>query len=560
VNVSVNLFRKFFTVCLIIALVVGGGMQARRALKREKARRLVAEAKVHLQSKDLIAASRCLKAALAANYKSVEATRLTADMLENAGSWTAIDWRIRSVQLQPTNMTTRLDWAQTAVKLGDAKSAEDALSGLEEDAKNSAQYHKVAGALAWIQGRRDQAEQHYQKALQLEPKNPSNVLNLGTIGLISTNVDVAAAARKSLQALAATNELRGLEALRLLALEATKRKNIPEALAYTCRFATNPAATIDDKIDHLNLLKVAEKPEVSSWLSTLKQQATNSANDVFVLGRWLSRTEGPTNALAWLLSLPQAVQTNRPVALFISDSQVVTKDWNGLLNTVGQKDWGESEVMRLAFESLARRSLGQTNEADTLWKRARRQSARHLYRLYHLVQQSTAWGWAPERREVLTEIVFEFPRELWALDLLVKQLVESGATEDLQQLVYKLSVADPSNVKLKASLARLSLLRKNQLPNAHRLAKEAYDRVQDDPLILSTYAYSLLIQGRQNEAVQVLDRLKPQELQIPWVATCYGVIEAKSGNKQAAHEPLERAKSAKLLPEEIELVRQASAN
>jgi predicted Zn-dependent protease len=457
-------------------------------------------------------------------------------------------------------MTNRLDWAQTAVKLGDAKSAEDALSGLDEDAKSSARYHKVAAAVAWIQGRKEEAEEHYQKALRLEPGNPSNVLNLGTVGLVSTNAQEAAAARRSLLAFAATNQSYALDALRHLAQEAAKRRNVAEALAYTSRLATNPAATFADKIDHLNLLKVAEKPDASSWLSTLKQQATNSANDVFVLGRWLSRTEGPTNALTWLLSLPQAVQTNPPVPLLISDSQVVTKDWSGLLSTVGEKDWGESEVMRLAFESLARRSLGQTNEADTLWKRARRQSARHLDRLYHLVQQSTAWRWAPERREVLTEIVSEFPRERWAVDLLVNQLAESGATEELEQLVYRLSLTEPSNVKLKAFHARLALLRKNQLPNAHRLAKEAYDRAPDDPVVMSTYAYSLMLQGQSDEAVRLLDNLKPQALQNPWVATCYGFIEAQLGNKKAAREPLERAKSAKLLPEEVELVRQAAAN
>jgi Flp pilus assembly protein TadD len=95
------------------------------------------------------------------------------------------------------------------------------------------------------------------------------------------------------------------------------------------------------------------------------------------------------------------------------------------------------------------------------------------------------------------------------------------------------------------------------LPTAHRLAKEAFDNEPSDPLVLSTYAYSLLLQGRQDEAVRVLNNLKPPALQIPSVAACYGVIEAQSGNMEAAREPLERAQAAKLLPEEMELVRLA---
>ena len=157
------------------------------------------------------------------------------------------------------------------------------------------------------------------------------------------------------------------------------------------------------------------------------------------------------------------------------------------------------------------------------------------------------------------EIVAEFPREKWAVDLLVAQICDAGETGELEQLLAKLSAAEPRDVRLKAAMARVFLLRKTQLATAHRLAKEAFDSTPDDPVVVSTYAYSLLVQGQQAEAVRMLDDLKPQALEIPWVAACYGVIEARSGNKQAAREPLERAFTAKLLPEELELVRLAKA-
>jgi predicted Zn-dependent protease len=231
-----------------------------------------------------------------------------------------------------------------------------------------------------------------------------------------------------------------------------------------------------------------------------------------------------------------------------------------LLATVEKPDWGESEFLRLAYESLARRSLGQQDESQILWKRVQRQSARRLDRLHKLTQLTTGWNWKLEKKDVLTEIVAEFPHEKWATELLFAQLHEAGETEELEQLLTRMSELEPTNVRLKSSLARLGLLRKSQLPTAYRLAKEAYDKEPDDALVLATYAYSLMLQGQSAEAVRVLDNLKPQALQNPWVATCYGVIEAQSGNKKAAREPLERAKSARLLPEEMELVRNAAAN
>lgn len=553
-------FKRFLIFFLAIALVVVGGMQARRAVKNVKAKRFVAEAVHYFEQKDLKNTTRCLQAAIQANASSVEAAKLTAEVLESTGSPAAIGWRIRAAQLQPANMTNRLDWAQTAVKLHDLKSAEDALSGLDEGSKSAARYHKVAGALAWGQGKPEEAEQHYQQARRLEPENPSNVLNLATIGLLSTNEAVAQSARLTLQSIAATNGPYTLDALRRLAQEAATRKDVSAALGYTRCAATNSVATFSDRLEYLSLLTATPNADACSWLAVLKQNATNSSDQAFALGRWLERNEGPTNALQWLSKLPAALQTNQPVPLVIADCQVAVKDWTGLAATVEQMDWREAGTLRLGLESLARRSLGQEEEAQALWKRARRQSARRLDRLYRLAQLTSAWGWAAEEKGVLREIVSEFPREKWAVGTLVAKLHDAGETQELEALLSELFAADPDDLDLKASLARVCLLRKNDLPAAHRLAKEAYDATPDDPVVISTYAYSLLLQGRRDEAMSVLDKLKPQALQIPWVAACYGVIEANSGHKDAAREPLERAKSAKLLPEELELVRLARSS
>jgi predicted Zn-dependent protease len=325
------------------------------------------------------------------------------------------------------------------------------------------------------------------------------------------------------------------------------------------RLATNSSATFGDKLDYLNLLSVTKNPNTEAWLTVLEQQAKSSPVDVMALGRWLYRAQGPTNTLTWLSSLPANLQTNQPVPMVITDCQIATKDWQGLLASVQNQDWGESEALRISLESLAHRSLGQKDEATLLWKHVRRESARRLDQLYRLTQLTGAWGWAPERKEVLTEIVSEFPREKWATKLLIDQICEEGETGQLEQLLAKLSTADPESVGLKSSLARVMILRKNQLETAYRLAKEAYDKTPDDPVVLSTYAYSLSIQGKHDEALSTLQELKPESIQIPWVAACYGVIQAQSGNRKAAREPLERAQSAKLLPEEMALVRNASA-
>ena len=430
------LFKKFLIFCVVAGLIVAGAMQGRRACKRARAKRCVALAAQWLGAKDFPEAARDLQSALKAEPSSVEATRLMAELLETTGSPAAIGWRIRATQLEPANMTHRLDWGLTAVKLHDLKSAQDALSGVDEKSKSTARYHKVAGVLAWGLGKTEEAQTHYQEARRLEPGNPSNIFNLGSIGLISTNREVAEAARCSLKQIA-TNGPLALNALRHLALDAVKREALDEAINYTRQVVTNKEATFGDKLDYLNLLCRADNPDAGSWLAVVKQQATNSPADAFAFGRWLARNEGPTNALQWLCGLPAGLQTKQPVPLVITECQIAVKDWAALASTVADEDWGGAEALRLAMQSLAERSLGREEDAKSLWAVARRESARRLDMLYTLTQLTSAWGWSAERQGLLTEIVSEFPREKWAGEMLLAQLHDAGETQELQKLLSR---------------------------------------------------------------------------------------------------------------------------
>jgi predicted Zn-dependent protease len=137
------------------------------------------------------------------------------------------------------------------------------------------------------------------------------------------------------------------------------------------------------------------------------------------------------------------------------------------------------------------------------------------------------------------------------------ELYHDGNTRDLLQLLTKMYAEDPSDARIKNNLANLYLLRKSDLEKAFRMAREAYDAAPKDPFFTSTYAYSLLLQRKPDEAVKVLRDLRPEYLRIDSVAAYYGVVQAESGHKDLAREPLQRAEMAKLLPEEKELVRLA---
>jgi tetratricopeptide (TPR) repeat protein len=369
---------------------------------------------------------------------------------------------------------------------------------------------------------------------------------------------VAQAARLSLEQLT-TNASWRLNALHDLQQDAVARKSLPDALRFSKQLATGPAARFGDKIDYLQLLRVSTNADFAPWLASVEIESTNSPARAFALGRWMAMTEGPTNALRWLQSLPTQTRTNQPVPLIVTDCRIALKDWAGLLALVDKQDWAEANFYRLALESLAHRSLGKDYASQAAWRNALRQSAHRLDRLSRLAQVTAGWGWPAENTEVLREITSEFPKEKWAANSLMADLYAAGNTRELMEFVTKMNAADPADVRIKNNLANLYLLRKSDLDKAYRLAREAYDASPTDPFFTSTYAYSLLLQKKSDEALKIFSDLKPEYLQIPSIAAYYGVVQAQSGHKDLAKEPLHRAETAKLLPEEKDLVRLAES-
>ena len=543
---------------LVMAFVAAAGWFGRKAYKRSIEHRLVARAKAYLEKDDFRNAGLCLQRALQVNPMSVDSSKLMGDLLEASGSLSAINWRIRTAQLRTNNADFRFEWARTALRMQESRSAAQALSGLDEKSKSRAEFHKLNGALAWQEGNADQAEQQYAEALHLEPTNQANILNLNTVRLVSTNQAIADAARASLEQIPTNSPLR-TTALQHLITDATAHTNFSKAINYSRELVSTPAAGFGLKLEHLQLLKQTGDANFNTWFSSLTDTASKSAPDAFLFGRWMASAEGPGQALRWLLDLPPQIQTNQPVPLVIADCYVFLKDWEHLAALVEKQDWGEANYFRLALDSLAKRSQHTELAADVAWRKALRQAEHRLDGLSRLAQLTAKWGWKAETIQVLLEITSQFPKEKWAADELISQFYASGKSRELAEFITKVYEAHPSDPFLKNNLATISLLRKSDLSRAYRLAREAYDSAPDNPFFISTYAYSLVLQQKTDEAIKIVSTLKAEHLKVPSIAAYYGVIEAQAGNKHAARAPLELAASARLLPEEEQIVQTAKA-
>ena len=348
-----------------------------------------------------------LRQAIRFTPQSSEAISKMAELLELQGRRAAVLWRNRAAQLQPGDATTRLDWAETAVKLGDFALASRALEGVDQLTRGTARYHKLAGALAWNLNQMEQAEAHYREAIRLEPTSEASLLNLATIQLRSRNEVIVEGARLSIEQ-GITNSTLRTTGLRQLITYEIRQRAYDLALNYSKQLLSKPGAKFADQLEYLGLLYQTRSPELELWLAKLKQTATNSVQ-VLPLGRWMAKVRGPGETLAWVESLPEEVRNAEQVSVFTAECCVALRDWRRLLDLIKDQNWGEAEAQRLALSSLGFRLLGEEMLSREAWQQALKHSKYRFESLSLLAKLTTNWGWRAESAEATREIANEFP-------------------------------------------------------------------------------------------------------------------------------------------------------
>lgn len=544
----------FFASALVI--LAGAAWFGRIGYRCWKQEHLIRQARYFLSQSDPTNAVLCLQQAVQSNPSNVEACRLFADLAETARSRNAIFWRRRVVELEPAPAQNRIDLARTSLLMGDFATANEALASVNEAGKKTAAYHKMAAALAWALNQFPEAEVHYQEAARLEPENLVSQIDLATVQLISQDAAKAKQGRSRLEALKTQPEV-CCQALRQLALDAARNGAPDRAVSFSTELVENPHSIFSDRILRLDFLRQAKSPKFAPYLSTIQNESATNHLKAYDLGKWMFG-QGQTNeAMAWIQTLPPAMQTNMPMPLLTAEGFATLGKWAELTAMLKGQDWKGLEYLRHACQSRALRATGNSPGAAVEWRNALKASGKRLPVLNDLVQKTAAWGWEPELDETLWTIVDNFPMEKGAFLLLYNRLFAAGNTPALHNLLLKTSVAVPSNTDLKNNLAMVSLLLNPREAKAYDLARDVYAKDPQNPFILSTYAYSLFLQLKADEALKLFDALPAQQLTNAAVATYYGIILAGSGQGPKARPYLDLAERAKLLPEERNLVKKA---
>ncbi len=537
---------------IILALAYFPGRSIYRHFKEKHG---VAQAREFFAKGDYRNALLSVRQAWLLNTNNVEACFIMAELDDAAHSPATLDWCQRLVKLSPA-ISNKLFLASAGLRYQSPPYplTSQVLDDLSTSAASLPDFHIVSAELDLGLHRMADAETHFEAACRLVPTNRLFELNLAVIRLGSTNTADAEAARAKLKQFSTDTTL-ALPALRSLIADRLLQHDASGALDYSTQLLANAQATLNDRLQNLGILKQLQSPALATQLNALQRDAATNAVMAAQTASWMEVNGFLSEAAGWLNTLSTNIQAQTPVRLAFVDCYLNSTNWQGLRNLTSSGDWGEIDFLRLAFLSRTWSELGEPVVADGNWRSAVSLAGERLGAMTALLELANRWQLPREREDLLWRILQRYPDARWAQDSLERIYFDAGNTAALYQLYTKLLPRSPQNAALKNNLACTALLLKTNLIQANLWAAEAYAQAPTNADVVATYAYALHLRGRNQEGLDALQKLKPEQLEQRSVALYYGVLLCATGKAGDAAPYLQIARTkGQLLPEETLLL------
>ena len=543
-------------VVLMVGLL-GFWFYGRPAYRHYQETRSARQARRFMSKSDYRNASLSARQALQRNPRNVEACRVTAELADLSRSPSALDWRRRVADFEPT-IVNKLVLVETAIRTQAPPYplATQTLEELADAGKGVAAYHAAWAELELKLKNPKEAAARFEQASSLEPTNELYQLNLAVLQLQSTNAAVASDARAALGRLRASPHL-GAVALRWLVMENVARTDLDTAKSFSKQLLASAQCVPADRLQHLTILWEAKSPEFTNYLGAVQKAANTNAMEIYGLSAWMVGHGMADAALGWLTNCPIKVRSEQPVPLAVVDCYMAKKAWGAIETFLLEQKWADREYLRWAFLSRAASEQKQNLAEESRWRTAVRESGDRLGPLVAMLGLSTTWGREQAREDLLWHIAERFPSERWALLELERLYGGAGNTHGLNKVYSTMASYDSRNFVAQNNWVATSLLLRLNLPRAHAVAKDVFTQHPAEGIVTSTYAYSLYLQGRTNDSLAVFRKLKPEALEIPSVALYYGMLLSATGDTTAAAKYLDIARNSNCLPEEKALVAEA---
>lgn len=554
-------FRKRWVwVTVIAAMLAGVGMVAvpklKRAYDRRSAAAAVRRATEALAKGDIQHAMLAARVAYELNPLDVETNRVIAQSFEAAGSPAAQDWRRRLDSLRPGDAENLIAWSRDSLTAGYPDTATDVLGKVKPEDRNSAAYHDVAARIAVTRRDEAEAESHWKEAARLDLKVERYRLNLAVLQRKSGEGMAREEALEALRELAAKPD--GAHAAqRAMLADALARGDSGRAKEAAAALAAAPGATFPDRLAQLSVLQKMKDAEFSPMLAALREGALAKPEELNELLSWMNGHDLVLLVVEWLRELPRDVLAVPPVCLAVAEARARAKDWETLQREVEIGKWGTSEFARHAYEALALERQNEREASMASWTLALTATEQRPERLEVLAKLAVAWGWKDRSTELLWKLTATGSAPRKVLDTLWEIAARSRNTEQMRAISKLRMKADPRSLVARNNFVCLSLLTRSTEGGIHEIADALFQEAPDQPDVVATYAFSLYRREKSAEALNAMQRLKPEQLREPPAARYLGIFLAATGHGEEAGEYLALGEKGFILPEETALINEA---
>lgn len=490
--------------------------------------------------------------AVQADPQNAEACRLMADASAAAESPDTVFWRARVAKLEPGKIDNFLDWAKAALDLGRSDCALEALNHAPKEAENRADWQNLAGGAKTNLGRFGEAQQHFERAMQIEPGNDVYAVNLASLRLSAPSPDIVGNARQQLEKFSSSREA-GRLALEALLREALNSGDLERARTYSSQLEKRFDSTFDDQLLELDV--AFQTGAFKDRLRILQQECAGHLGNRIAAIYWMIGHGLAKDATEWIEVGSAAKTLPVPLQMAEADALRAQRDWVRLREVLEAGDWVENDYIRRALLARCDRE-GTGRMYELRWQDAVRSLKEDPEKKLRLAQLVSTWGWNKESAILLWDVSGTSPRwrsealgELWRISV-----IEKNSAGMLRVAVERYHDS-PDNAGVKNNYAFLSLLLGIGQHHAEELAKEAWAEAPVQRDIAATYAFACYKEGRTEDGLKALEVLSERDLSEPQVALYYAALLAAKGDQTKAIRYLVLAESSpRLLPEEQRLL------
>jgi len=511
-----------------------------------------------LERADYPSAQSFAQRAVEDRQNDVNACRLVADVQDALGSSTALTWRLRAAQLEPSNVLNYMAWAVTALKLGNAAVALQALNSAPAERTGRADWQNLMGRTETALNQFAEAEVRFTEAVRLQPTNPTYQINLYSIRLQSADRSVAADAQRRLEKLVGDHH-DGILALQALLRQALNSNDLEHARSYAVKIEARQDAEFNDSL--LALEARSRGGQANEALDKLKQRAVKEPRDAVSLANWLIGHRLADDAAKWLEERFQLGSAPVSLQMAYADALIDQGKWSEIESKLRGERWSEREYLRLAAIARSLRERQEPGFAKA-WGQAVESTREDQIRGFRLAVLVLSWGWKGESTDLLWRVAETSPQlrsqALWIL----WQIAWAGRnTASLLRVASNQHEDDPKDIRYKNNYAFHLLLLNIDVQRAVELARECWREAPSQPNVAATYALALYRLSKYQEGVQVLDKLPTKDLDEPNIALYYALVLGAAGQTDKASHYLALArKSDRFLPEELGLADRLAAN